>query len=425
MGQILALVSGGAASAAATAGETVQIVLNQTPFYGESGGQVGDTGHLRTATGAARITDTQKAQGVFVHHAEVTEGRIEPGQGATLEVDHARRGAIRANHSATHLLHEALRRALGDHVAQRGSLNAADRLRFDFSHSAALSAADLASVEAEVNAFIRQNTPVTTRIMTPDEARGLGAQALFGEKYGDEVRVVAMGALPGSGKGADGATYSLELCGGTHVARTGDIGAFVALADQASSAGVRRIEALTGQAAIDHLRGQDRRLAEVASALRTAVADVPERVRALIEERRSLQAEVAQLRRDLAMGGGGAAADAPEDVAGLALSLRRLAGVGGRDLPALIDQMRAAGGADVIVLAAESEGKAAVAVGVGGAAMGRVSAIDVLRAVVGALGGKGGGGRADLAQGGAPSLENWEGAMQAARSVIQTAVGRA
>jgi len=424
-GQILALVSGGAASAAAAAGETVQIVLNQTPFYGESGGQVGDTGHLRTATGAARITDTQKAQGVFVHHAEVTEGHIEPGQGATLEVDHARRGAIRANHSATHLLHEALRRALGDHVAQRGSLNAADRLRFDFSHSAALSAADLASVEAEVNAFIRQNTPVTTRIMTPDEARGLGAQALFGEKYGDEVRVVAMGALPGSGKGADGATYSLELCGGTHVARTGDIGAFVALADQASSAGVRRIEALTGQAAIDHLRGQDRRLAEVASALRTAVADVPERVRALIEERRSLQAEVAQLRRDLAMGGGGAAADAPEDVAGLALSLRRLVGVGGRDLPALIDQMRAAGGADVIVLAAESEGKAAVAVGVGGAAMGRVSAIDVLRAVVGALGGKGGGGRADLAQGGAPSLENWEGAMQAARSVIETAVGRA
>ncbi|MBM3612593.1 MAG: alanine--tRNA ligase, partial [Alphaproteobacteria bacterium] len=187
-GQILALVSGGAASAAAAAGETVQIVLNQTPFYGESGGQVGDTGHLRTATGAARITDTQKAQGVFVHHAEVTEGCIEPGQGATLGVDHARRGAIRANHSATHLLHEALRRALGDHVAQRGSLNAADRLRFDFSHSAALSAADLASVEAEVNAFIRQNTPVTTRIMTPDEARGLGAQALFGEKYGDEVR---------------------------------------------------------------------------------------------------------------------------------------------------------------------------------------------------------------------------------------------
>ena len=378
----------------------MQIVLNQTPFYGESGGQVGDTGHLRTATGAARITDTQKAQGVFVHHAEVTEGRIEPGQGATLEVDHARRGAIRANHSATHLLHEALRRALGDHVAQRGSLNAADRLRFDFSHSAALSAADLASVEAEVNAFIRQNTPVTTRIMTPDEARGLGAQALFGEKYGDEVRVVAMGALPGSGKGADGATYSLELCGGTHVART-------------------------GQAAIDHLRGQDRRLAEVASALRTAVADVPERVRALIEERRSLQAEVAQLRRDLAMGGGGAAAERKE-VSGIMFTSQTLQGVGGRDLPALIDQMKSSGGWDgVFVLATESEGKAAVAVGVGGAAMGRVSAIDVLRAVVGALGGKGGGGRADLAQGGAPSLENWEGAMQAARSVIQTAVGRA
>ncbi len=200
------------------------------------------------------MTDTKKAQGVFIHVAEVVEGSIAKGQPAKLEVDHKRRSAIRANHSATHLLHEALRRALGDHVAQKGSLNAADRLRFDFSHSAGLSARDLAQVEGEVNSFIRQNSPVETRIMTPDDARALGAQALFGEKYGDEVRVVSMGVLDGSGKGTEGRTYSLELCGGTHVARTGDIGAFVLLSDSASSAGVRRIEALTGAAALEHLR---------------------------------------------------------------------------------------------------------------------------------------------------------------------------
>ena len=254
-GQILALVAEGAETGSAGTGASVQIVVNQTPFYAEAGGQVGDSGLLRTDTGMARVTDTKKSAGVFIHVAEVVEGEIARGQPAKLEVAHGRRGAIRANHSATHLLHEALRRALGEHVAQRGSLNAEDRLRFDFSHSRALDAAELAGVEAEVNAFIRQNTAVETRIMTPDDARALGAQALFGEKYGDEVRVVSMGHLAGSGKGADQATYSLELCGGTHVARTGDIGAFVALGDSASSAGVRRIEALTGQAALDHLQG--------------------------------------------------------------------------------------------------------------------------------------------------------------------------
>ena len=263
-GQIVALVRDGAEIAAASRGDEVQIALNQTPFYAESGGQVGDSGFLKTENGRAEITDCRKVAGVFVHIAKVIDGTLSPSEAAVLEVDHVRRTAIRANHSATHLLHEALREALGDHVAQRGSLNADDRLRFDFSHTQALSQAELERVEADVNAFIRQNTPVETRIMTPDDARAMGAQALFGEKYGDEVRVVSMGHKADSGKGTDGATYSIELCGGTHVRQTGDIGAFVALGDSASSAGVRRIEALTGAAALNYLRAQDHRLAQVA-----------------------------------------------------------------------------------------------------------------------------------------------------------------
>ncbi|MEP6065533.1 MAG: alanine--tRNA ligase, partial [Paracoccaceae bacterium] len=256
-GQIVGLVQDGALISEVGEGASVQIALNQTPFYAESGGQVGDTGVIRTENGEAQITDTRKTAGVFVHIATVTKGSLSKGEAAVLDVNQVRRRAIRANHSATHLLHEALRAALGDHVSQRGSLNADDRLRFDFSHTKALSDDELTRVEAEVNAYIRQNASVETRIMTPDDARAIGAQALFGEKYGDEVRVVSMGTQAGSGKGNDGQTYSLELCGGTHVERTGDIGAFVSLGDSASSAGVRRIEALTGQAARDHLRAQD------------------------------------------------------------------------------------------------------------------------------------------------------------------------
>jgi alanyl-tRNA synthetase len=331
-GQVLALVQDGAEAGSAGAGARVQIVVNQTPFYAESGGQVGDQGTVRTDTGAARVLDTRRSQGVAIHDAEVTEGTIQKGQAARLVVDHARRSAIRANHSATHLLNEALRRALGDHVAQRGSLNAHDRLRFDFTHAQALSPEEVARVEAEVNAFIRQNAPVETRLMTPDDARALGAQALFGEKYGDEVRVVAMGRQEGSGKGEGGATYSIELCGGTHVARTGDIGAFVALGDSASSAGVRRIEALTGQAALDHLRGQDRVVSELAAMLKAPAAQVAERVKALAEERRALLNEVAQLRRQVAMGGP-SQAQAPRDVRGVPFRAQVLSGVTGRTSP--------------------------------------------------------------------------------------------
>ena len=417
-GQVLALVRDGAGIGAAEAGSSVQIVVNQTPFYGESGGQVGDAGFIRTQTGMAEVTDVRKSAGVFLHIATVLEGSILKGQPAKLEVAHGRRSQIRANHSATHLLHEALRRALGDHVAQRGSLNAPDRLRFDFSHSQAMSAAELRQVEAEVNEFIRQNGAVDTRIMTPDDARAIGAQALFGEKYGDEVRVVTMGVLEGSGKGADGRTYSLELCGGTHVRRTGDIGAFVSLGESASSAGVRRFEALTGQAALDHLLGQDARLADVAAVLKASPAEVGERVRALAEERRALQNEVAQLRRELAMGGSSAGPDVKE-IKGVKLIAQVLSGVTGKDLPGLIDEMKARIGSGAVVLIADTGGKPAVAAGVTADLTGRISAVTLAKVAVEALGGKGGGGRPDLAQGGGADIALADAALKAVEAALE------
>ncbi|MBU2956661.1 alanine--tRNA ligase [Paracoccus sp. 1_MG-2023] len=416
-GQVLALVQDGAAVAQAGEGAKVAIVVNQSPFYAESGGQVGDTGLIKTETGAARVTDTRKIAGVFVHQAEVTMGTIAPGQGAQLSVDHDRRGAIRSNHSATHLLHEALRRALGDHVAQRGSLNAPDRLRFDFSHNHAITPEEMSRIEAEVNEYVRQNSPVETRIMTPDDARAIGAQALFGEKYGDEVRVVSMGALADSGKGTDGATYSLELCGGTHVARTGDIGAFALLSDSASSAGVRRIEALTGQAAMDHLRNADRQLGEIAGILKAQAGEVVNRVKALSDERKALANEVAQLKRQLAMGAGGASE--AEEIAGIKFIGRTVEGVGGKELSGLVDEMKAQLGSGVVLVLAEADGKATVAAGVTPDLTDRISAVALVQAATVALGGKGGGGRPDRAQGGAPSLAAAETAFQDARKIIE------
>jgi alanyl-tRNA synthetase len=417
-GEVLALVRDGAEVGEAAVGTSVQVMVNQTPFYAESGGQVGDTGLIRTATGMAEVTDTKKTAGVFIHLATVVEGSILRGQAAKLEVNHQRRGAIRANHSVTHLLHEALRRALGDHVAQRGSLNAPDRLRFDFSHSQAMSAAEVAAVEAEVNAFVRQNTPVETRIMTPDDARALGAQALFGEKYGDEVRVVSMGTLDGSGKGADGKTYSLELCGGTHVARTGDIGAFALLSESASSSGVRRIEALSGQAALDHLRAQDARLAEVAAALKTHAGDVLDRVKALQDERRALANEVAQLRREVAMGGKSGGPEVKE-INGVKLIAQVLSGVSGKDLPALIDEMKAQIGSGAVVLIADTGAKPAVAAGVTADMVARISAVTLVKAAAEALGGKGGGGRPDMAQAGGADIALADAAIAAVHAALE------
>ncbi|MEJ6401897.1 alanine--tRNA ligase [Yoonia sp. 2307UL14-13] len=418
-GEIVALVTDGAVTDKADG--RVQIVLNQTPFYAEAGGQVGDAGMIKTETGTAQITDTKKVAGLYMHFAEVTEGTLSKGQAAELAVDADRRARIMANHSATHLLNEALREVLGDHVVQRGSLNAPDRLRFDFSHTKALSLEELEQLERDVNAVIRQNGAVETRIMTPDDAREMGAQALFGEKYGDEVRVVSMGRKEGSGKGTDGNTYSLELCGGTHVKQLGEIGAFVTLGDSASSAGVRRVEALTGQAALDYLRAQDHRLAQAALALKAPATEVADRVRALLDERKTLTNEVAQLRRDLAMGGGATSSQPAEVINGVAFHAQVMTGVTGKDLPSLIDDIKSRMGSGAVLLIADTGSKAAVAVGVTDDMIGRVSAVDILRAATPELGGKGGGGRPDMAQGGGASAENAEAAIAAAKKVLEDA----
>ncbi|UWS09512.1 alanine--tRNA ligase [Phaeobacter inhibens] len=416
-GQIMALVVDGAQVAEAGVGTDVQVVLNQTPFYAESGGQVGDSGEIRVDGGVVRVTDTKKAAGVFIHFGKVESGMITKGAAAQLEVDHLRRSAIRANHSATHLLHEALREALGDHVAQRGSLNADDRLRFDFSHNKALSAEELRRVAVDVNRFIRQNTVVETRIMTPDDARALGAQALFGEKYGDEVRVVSMGEAA-TGKGQDGNTYSIELCGGTHVRQTGDIGTFVILSDSASSAGVRRIEALTGAEAFAHLDREALRMAEVANSLKAQPEEVMDRLKALMDERKALQNEVSQLKKQVAMGGGAGGASETKEVGGKTFLGQALEGVSGKDLRGLIDAHKQKIGSGVILLIANDGGKVAVAAGVTDDLTAEVSAVDVLKAAVPAVGGKGGGGRPDMAQGGGKDFAGAEEAIKAAEALL-------
>ncbi len=418
--QILNLVRDGKNLAHVEAGESALVVLNQSPFYAESGGQVGDKGVLSCETGSARITDTKKVAGVFLHYAEITIGHLQPGIGCSVAVDHQRRSAIRANHSATHLLHEALRGNLGAHVAQRGSLNAADRLRFDFSHAKALTAQELQLVETEVNAYIRQNSAVTTRIMTPDDARAIGAQALFGEKYGDEVRVVSMGQAEDSGKGMDQTTYSLELCGGTHVAQTGDIGGFVILSDSASSAGVRRVEALTGAVASAHLAQQSSVVSGLASALKAPMPDLERRVAALLDERKTLANEVAQLRRELALAGGVYQGDAPQakKVNGVAFLGQVVSGVSGKDLPALVDSHKASIGSVAVLLIADLGGKVAVCAGVSSDLLDRISAVDMVKAAVPLLGGKGGGGRPDMAQGGGSDISNAAQAIDAVEALL-------
>ena len=419
-GQIVSVVCDGAQVQIADYGTSVQVVLNQTPFYAESGGQIGDHGQIVTETGTIIITDTRKSADLFIHIGKVSRGSIANGQAAELKVNETRRSSICANHSATHLLHEALRRTLGDHVAQRGSLNADDRLRFDFSHGLAVTAAQLQQVQTEVNSFIRQNSSVETRIMTPDDARALGAQALFGEKYGDEVRVVSMGRLPGSGKGASKNTYSLELCGGTHVRQTGDIGGFVLLSDGASSAGVRRIEALTGAGADNHIQSQFKSITDAANTLKVKPSEVSLRAQQLLDERRVLQNEVANLRRELAMSGGAdTAAVEPVIVGGKALLTQVLQGVTGRDLPALVDAHKAKIGSGAVLLIADADGKAAVAAGVTDDLTANLSAVDIVKIAVAELGGKGGGGRADMAQGGAKSVELAEAAIAAVKTLME------
>ena len=419
--QILAVLVDGRPTAKVDAGGEAEIVMNQTPFYAEAGGQVGDTGRIMAPSGHADVIDTYKRAELHVHRVAVQEGHIAEGEPVSLEVDGERRRRIRGSHSATHLLHEALRQQLGEHIAQRGSLNSDGRIRFDFSHSSPLSSEALATVEEEVNSFIEKDTEVSTRIMLPDEARGIGAQALFGEKYGDEVRVVTMGESPGSGKGADGSTYSIELCGGTHVRRTGEIGLFVAVGESASSAGVRRIEALTGASARAYLAEQDATLAKVALLLKSPRKEVFERVRGLVDDRRTLQDEVSELRRRLASGGANASANAETTklANGIRFSSRQLESVPGRDLAPIIDEFRSGGESGVLLLLSDSGGKAAVAAGVSDDLTGRVSAVDIVKAAAPALGGKGGGGRPDFAQGGGPDAAKAGEAIEAAKDYVE------
>ena len=418
--QVIAIVKDGALIESAGKGDRVQLIFNQTPFYGESGGQVGDTGNIRFENGKANIVDTKRSVGVFVHFAEMNSGILSVNEAVELEVEGLRRFSVRANHSATHLLHEALRNKLGNHVAQRGSLNAADRLRFDFSHSKALTKDELVAVQSSVNFYIRQNTEVSTRVMSPDDARKLGATALFGEKYGEEVRVVSMGYDQKSGKGLDGNGYSLELCGGTHVKRTGDIGAFVILSDGASSSGVRRIEALTGEAALDHLAKQQNYLAEIALELKTSSFDILSKVKSLTAERKSLVNELSQLRRNIALAEGAGESDEleSEDLSGVNFIVKKLSGIPGKELPSLIDGYKQKLSKGVILLISDNDGKVAIASGVTSDLLPSVSAVDVVKAVAGKLGGKGGGGRPDLAQAGGSSMEGMASAIDAVKSLI-------
>jgi len=415
-GVVLAIVKDGARADSAKTGETVEVLLNQTPFYGESGGQIGDTGKLNTLKGfIGEVEDTSKPLGkLHVLRTRVIAGELTVGETVHQKVDAERRDRVRANHSATHLLHAALRRHLGTHVTQKGSLVAPDYFRFDFSHPKALTREEIDVVEAEVNAQIRFNEPVTTRLMTPDEAISAGAMALFGEKYGDEVRVLSMGQF-------DEGDYSVELCGGTHVRALGDIQLLKIISESAVSAGVRRIEALTGEAARQWLSQRDARLREAAAALKSSPDEVPARVVTLVEERKRLERELADARKQLAMGGGTEKSDAtgPEEVNGYKFIGQIVEGLDPKDLRASVDDMKKRLGSGIGALIAVNEGRASVAVGVTDDLAGQVSAVELVKVAVAALGGQGGGGRPDMAQGGGPDASKTSEALQAVKDALE------
>jgi alanyl-tRNA synthetase len=419
-GVVTAILKDGQEVEALEAGEHGLIVVNQTPFYGQSGGQVGDTGQIRAPGILVRVGDTERKLGdVVVHHATVEEGRLVVGAAVELQVDTRRRSSIRGHHSATHLLHEALRRVLGDHVAQKGSLVEAERLRFDFSHPKPMSDGEIREVEDIANRLVLQNEPVVTRLMAVDEAVESGARALFGEKYGDEVRVVSMG----TDREADGKSFSVELCGGTHVVRTGDIGLIAIVSEGAVAAGVRRIEALTGEAARRYLAGESRTLREIAGILKAPVAEAPERLTALVEERRRLERELAEARRKLAMGGGGgASADDIREVSGVKYLAKVLRDVPAKDLKPLVDEAKKRVGSGVVAfVAVDKDERASIIVGVTSDQVAKSNAVDLVRAGAAALGGKGGGGRPDMAQAGGPDGGQAEAALAAVEAALAAA----
>ncbi|MGJ0391661.1 MAG: alanine--tRNA ligase [Methylocystis sp.] len=417
-GVVAALVHDGAEAFMLEKGQRGSIILNQTPFYGESGGQVGDTGVIRGKGVTFRVENTLKKLGdLIVHEGVVEEGEIVPGVALELEVDHARRKAARANHSATHILHEALRQVLGDHVAQKGSLVAPERLRFDFTHPKPVTEEELARIETLANEIVQDNAPVETRVMAQDEAIQSGARALFGEKYGDEVRVVSMGRPD---LGAHHA-FSVELCGGTHVSRTGDIGLITIVGEGAVASGVRRIEARTAEGARTHLLSQAKALQDVAALMRAPVDEAPTRLAQLLDERKRLERELADAKRKLAMSGGAGNGAGPvaREIGGVKLITRAVEGIDPKDLKSLVDEAKKSIGSGVVAIAsASADGKAGIVVGVTDDLTQKFNAVDFVRAASAALGGKGGGGRADLAQAGGPN----PGAIENALACVEEAL---
>jgi alanyl-tRNA synthetase len=410
-GEIAGMVKDGARVQSAAAGETVEILTNQTPFYAESGGQAGDTGRMTSTKAEGEVTDTRKRLGsLHVHLVKVIKGTFKIGDAVDLKVDHERRRATRANHSATHLLHAALKRILGNHVSQKGSLVEAERLRFDFSHPKPVTPDELARIEHQVNEVIRQNSDTSTRLVPTDQAVAAGAEALFGEKYGDEVRVLTMGDDLENPK-----AYSVELCGGTHVHRLGDIGLFTILSEGAVAAGVRRIEALTSEHARRYLSGQAEIARDAAAAIKTPIGELSARVSALSEDRRRLERELADAKKALALAGPAKAGgdDGAKTIAGIKTVLRLVDGVGAKDLKSLADGAKTQIGSGVVAFVATADGKASIVVGVTDDITARISAVDLVRVAAEALGGKGGGGRPDMAQAGGPDTGNAAGALAA------------
>ena len=413
-GQVTALVVGGKKVSTANSGEKVAIIVNQTPFYGESGGQMGDAGEMQYGDTTLVVTDTRKLLGtIHAHYGEVFGTALNVGDEVALNVDHQRRSQLQANHSATHLLHEALRRKLGGHVMQKGSLVASDRLRFDVSHPKAVEADELLEVEAHVNAQISNNAEVVTRLMEPEAAVEAGAMALFGEKYGDEVRVVSMGSDGGD-------SYSTELCGGTHVSRTGDIGVFKILNEGAVASGVRRIEALTSDGARAYFADTERSLMHAASLLKSKPVDVPGRVEALIEDRRKLERELVEVRRQLATGSIGAASET-KNIGGVTFAPKLMDGVPAKELKGFVDDFKNQLGSGVVAVVSNTEGKASLVVGVTDDLKDRLSAVDLVRVGCEAVGGKGGGGRPDMAQAGGPDGDKGQAALDAIEKLISIA----
>jgi alanyl-tRNA synthetase len=412
--ETLALLKDGVQVDAAEAGDTVEALFDRTPFYAESGGQAGDRGVVEWSGGKAEVLDTQKQAGeLFAHVLKITEGRLAEGERAHLMVDAERRTRTRANHSAAHLLHAALGHVLGPHVAQKGQMVDGERMRFDFSHGGPLTANELDRIEAEVNAVIRQNVPASTKVMSPQDAIEAGAVALFGEKYGDSVRVLALGkALQGEGD------YSVELCGGTHVARTGDIALFKIVSEGGVAAGVRRIEAFTGEAARRYLLDQAGVAKGLAEQFKVPVSDVPLRVDALQAEKRTLEKQLADAKRQLAVGGGGGAAAGPEEIGGIKVIARVLDGVGGKELRGVAEEFKKPLGSGVVALVGVTDGKAAVTVAVTPDLVGRFSAVDLAKAAVTAMGGQGAGGKPDFAQGGAPDASKADEGLAAIKAAI-------